>query len=58
MKDTNKVQVFNLGYKQDDIEKPVNIEVEVLGRFNGERTNDVYISDIQFGVESNIPQGR
>ena len=58
LKDTNKVQVFDLGYKQNTIEKPVNIEVEVLGRFNGEKTNDVYISDIQFGVESNIPQGR
>lgn len=58
LKDTNKVQVFDLGYKQDNIEKPVNIEVEVLDTYKGEKTEDTYISDIQFGIESNIPQGR
>ena len=58
LKDTNKVQVFNIGYKQNNIEKPVNIEVEVLDKYKGEKTEDIYISDIQFGIESNIPQGR
>ena len=58
LKDTNKVQVFDIGYKQSNIEKPVNIEVEVLDTYKGEKTEDIYISDIQFGIESNIPQGR
>lgn len=58
LKDTNKVQVFDIGYKQSNIEKPVNIEVEVLDKYKGEKTEDIYISDIQFGIESNIPQGR
>lgn len=58
LKDTNRVQVFELGYKQDSIEKPVHIETEVLEKYKGEKTEDVYISDIQFGIESNIPQGR
>ena len=58
LKDTNKVQVFNIGYKQNNIEKPVKIEVEVLDTYKGEKTEDIHISDIQFGIESNIPQGR
>ena len=58
LKDTNKVQVFNIDYKQNNIKTPVNMEVEVLEKYNGEKTNDVYISDVQFGINSNIPQGR
>lgn len=58
LKDTNKAQEFDIDYKQDNVEKPVTIEIEVLERYNGEKTNDVYISDIQFGITSNIPQGR
>lgn len=58
LKDTNKVQVFDIGYRQNNIEKPVKIEVEVLDKYKGEKTEDIYISDIQFGIESNIPQGR
>jgi len=52
------VQIFNIDYKQNTIEKPVGIEVEVLETYAGEKTEDVYISDIQFSIESNIPQGR
>lgn len=58
LKDTNAVQVFDIDYKQDTIEEPVNIKVEVLETYAGEKTEDVYISDIQFSIESNIPQGR
>lgn len=58
IKDTNRIQVFDVGYKQNNIEKPVKIEVEVLDKYKGEKTEDIYISDIQFGIESNIPEGR
>lgn len=58
LKDTNKVQIFDIDYRQNTIETPVNIEIEVLDKYNGEKTNDIYISDIQFGITSNIPQGR
>ena len=58
LNDTNKVQIFDIGYKQNDIKTPINIEVEVLEKYNGEKTNDVYVSDIQFGINSNIPQRR
>ena len=58
LKDTNEIQIFNIGYKQDTIEHPVNIVVEVLEQYDGEKNNDVYISDIQFSIDSNIPQGR
>lgn len=58
LKDTNAVQVFDLNYKQNTIEKPVNITVEVLETYAGEKTEDIYMSDIQFAINSNIPQGR
>ena len=58
IKDTNRIQVFDVGYKQNNIEKPVKIEVEVLDKYKGEKTEDICISDIQFGIESNIPEGR
>lgn len=58
LKDTNAVQVFDIDYKQDNISKPVNIEVEVLETYSGEKTEDIFISDIQFSINSNIPQGR
>ena len=58
LKDTNKAQEFSIDYKQNSVEKPVNIEIEVLEKYNGEKIDDVYISDIQFGITSNIPQGR
>jgi len=58
LKDTNAVQVFDLNYKQNTIEKPVNITVEVLETYAGEKTQDIYISDMQFSINSNIPQGR
>ena len=40
------------------LEKPVSIEIEVLDKYSGDKNNDVYISDMQFTLESNIPQGR
>lgn len=58
LKDTNQIQIFDIGYKQNTIETPVNIEIEVLEAYKGEMINDIYISDIQFGINSNIPQGR
>ena len=58
LEDTNVVQVFDIDYKQNTIEKPVNIEVEVLETYAGEKTEDIYISDMQFSINSNIPQGR
>lgn len=58
LKDTNRVQIFDINYKQNTVEKPVSIEIEVLETYDGEKTSDVYISDVQFGITSNIPQGR
>ena len=38
--------------------KPVQINIEVLETYKGEKSDDTYIADIQFGMESNIPQAR
>jgi len=58
VKDTNDVQVFDLNYRQNTIQKAVDIEVEVLETYKGETTNDVYFSGFVCGLESNLPSGR
>ncbi len=58
LKDTNIAQIFDVDYVQKTIDKPVNIQVEVLESYNGEKNNDIYISDLKFGLISNIPSGR
>ena len=57
LKDTNKAQVFDLNYKQQSIEKPIDIKVEILETYSGEKTNDIFISDIHFNVTTNISMG-
>lgn len=61
LEDTNAVQVLKLDYmdlKEPSLKHPISVTVEVLEAYSGEQTNDVYISDIQFAITSNIPQGR
>ena len=61
LEDTNAVQVLKLDYmdlKEPSLKHPISVAVEVLETYSGEQTNDVYISDIQFAITSNIPQGR
>ncbi|MBR0427858.1 MAG: hypothetical protein IJK18_06655 [Clostridia bacterium] len=57
LKDTNKAQFLNLNYKQKSIAKPINAKVEVLEAYKGEKTQDIYISDMQFVVTTNISMG-
>lgn len=57
LKDTNKVQIFDLNYKQNSIAKPVDVKVEVLEAYSGQKTQDVYISDMQFVVTTNLSMG-
>ena len=58
LNDTNKVQIFDIDYKQNSIKTPVHFKIEVLETYKGKETEDIYISDIQFSIASNIPQGR
>lgn len=58
VEDTNKVQAFDINYIKDSIESPVNAKIEVLETYSGTESQDIYISDIQFSIDSNIPQGR
>lgn len=50
LQDTMDIQLITLNYVQTDISKPINIKIEVLESYNGNLTNDIYISDIQFGT--------
>ena len=58
LSDTMQAQFIDLEYLQNDISKPVDITVEVLETYAGNTSNDTYIADIQFGINSNIPMGR
>lgn len=57
LKDTNKAQFLNLNYKQKTIASPINVKVEVLEAYKGEKSADIFISDIQFVVTTNISMG-
>ena len=39
LKDTNKVQIFDIDYRQNTIETPVKLDIEFLDKYNGEKTN-------------------
>ena len=58
LQDSKEAQFIDLEYMQEDISKPINIKVEVLETYEGLTSQDTYIADIQFGITSNIPQGR
>ena len=57
LKDTMEAQLIDIDYKQMDITKPIDIEIEILEKYIGTETEDVYISDIQFGLDSNVGHG-
>lgn len=57
----DKYQLLDLNYTQDNIEKPVSIKVDIISSYNNTINPDdphLYIEDITFGIESNLPQGR
>ncbi len=58
LEDTNEIQIFDMDYTQNTIEKPISVEIEVLESYPGEGNSDAYVSDVQFEIVSNIPQGR
>lgn len=56
--DSSKAQFIDLSYVKYDISKPIQINIEVLETYKGTKSNDVYIADLQFGIDSNIPMSR
>ena len=58
LEDKKEIQLIDIEYKQDTIEKPITIEVEVLEYYPGDKTNDIYISDIRCGFDTSISYGR
>lgn len=50
LQDNMDIQLFTIDYVQTDISKPIDIEIEVLDSYNGKISDDIYISDIQFGT--------
>lgn len=58
--DSFDIQLIDLeGYDlvHNDISVPVNITMEVTEYYEGKKSNDIYISDIQIGMKSNLPGG-
>lgn len=59
LNDTDKYQLIDLDYTQNNISKPVNIKIEVLSTYeNSSDSTDtsLYIEDIKLGIDSNLPQ--
>ena len=60
LNDSFDIQLIDLeGYDlvHNDISVPVNITMEVTEYYEGKKSNDIYISDIQIGMKSNLPGG-
>jgi len=49
LKDTMEVQLIDLEYSQIS-ESDISVDIEVIDTYKGSKSNDIYISDIQFGI--------
>ena len=61
LNNTDKYQLIDLNYTQDNIEKPVSVKIDIISSYNNTVNPDdpyLYIEDVTFGIESNLPQGR
>lgn len=58
LQDTMDVQLIDLNYRQESIDKPIDIEIKIVDVYEGDISDDVFISDIRFGVNSSIHNGR
>ena len=58
LEDTMEVQLIDLNYRQDGIDTPIDLEIKILDVYEGEVSDNVFISDIGFGLESSIKGGR
>ena len=52
LEDTNKPQLLGINYEKEEIMNPINIKIEVLEIYPGLKTDDVYINELGFGVDS------
>lgn len=60
LNNTDKYQLIDLNYTQDNIAKPVSIKIDIISSYNNTVNPDdphLYIEDVTFGIESNLPQG-
>ena len=56
--DTNEVQLIDVNYIQNNIDTPISIKIEVLEFYQGEQSNDIYISDVRIGFNSSVNGAR
>lgn len=52
LEDTMEVQFFDLNYKQYDIGTPITVKIELLEKYEGLVSDDVYIHEIGVGINS------
>lgn len=57
LEDTYAPQFIDLDYSQK-ADKPVEVQVEVLDKYPGKVSQDIYVSDIQLGIVFNGSHGR
>lgn len=54
LEDTNKPQLFDMDVEQSDISSTMNVKVEVLETYKGLNCEDVYITEIGFGINGGV----
>lgn len=58
LEDTMEVQLIDLNYRHNGLDTPIDVEIRVLDTYEGEVSDDVYIADIRFGLDTSIFRGR
>ena len=56
--DNYDYQMLDIGYKTYDVTKPITIEIEVIDKYFGDKSDDVYIGVISPMIDSNIAAPR
>lgn len=54
LEDTPEFQYIYLGFDYLEYTKPVSIKIEVLEKYDGLVSNDVYFSDIDYKIDNNF----
>lgn len=58
LRDTMDVQLINFDYVQKGVVKPLNVKIEVIDSYEGNEFKDIYLSDIELGMDFNGSHGR
>lgn len=54
LKDTMEIQLLDFKHVHEKNVKIINIQIDILEKYDGQENDDVYISDIRFGIDNSL----